>query len=119
MHANSPRDALSRVETLCLMSDVALPLSALRRQMASAIQLIVQVARLKDGSRRVLAITEVTGLEGETVLTQDIFLFQQQGEDAKGRIQGALKPTGIAPEFLKKAKADGYAVDFSLFTVKK
>src|SRR5439155_380459 len=106
VHANNPRDALSRIETLCLMSEISLPLMAVRRQMASAVDLIVQVSRMKDGSRKVQAITEVTGLEGDTVLTQDIFVFEQKGEDGEGRVLGGLRATGIAAEFYKKAKED-------------
>ncbi|MES2202408.1 MAG: ATPase, T2SS/T4P/T4SS family, partial [candidate division FCPU426 bacterium] len=116
VHANSSRDALSRIETLCLMSDVSLPLSAVRRQLASAVQFIVQIARLKDGTRRVTAITEVCGIEGDTISSQDIFEFKQQGEDASGKISGDLKASGIAASFYGKAKAQGHVMDFGVFT---
>jgi pilus assembly protein CpaF len=118
VHANNPRDALSRIETLCLMSEISLPLMAVRRQLASAVELIVQVGRFKDGTRKVQAVTEVCGLEGDTVSSQDIFLFEQEGEDGAGKILGALKPTGVAAEFYKKAKAEGQAMDFGVFISK-
>jgi pilus assembly protein CpaF len=116
VHANSSRDALSRIETLCLMSELALPLPAIRRQIASAVDLIVQVARLKDGSRKVTAITELCGIEGDTLSTQDIFVFQQRGEDEAGKIVGSLNPTGLAPAFYRKAKEDGHPMDFGIFS---
>jgi pilus assembly protein CpaF len=115
VHANSSRDALSRIETLCLMSEISLPLMAVRRQLASAVELIVQVARLKDGSRRVTAITEVCGMEGDIITIQDIFVFKQKGQDASGRIEGRLEATGQAPAFYRQAKENGHVMDFGIF----
>ena len=114
LHANSSRDALGRLETLVLMAGVDLPLRAIRKQMASAIDLVVQLTRLRDGSRRVTALTEVIGMEGETVTLQDIFTFEAQGADEKGRILGSLKPTGNRPEILARLANQGIALPLEL-----
>ena len=102
IHANTPRDSISRLETMCLMGGIDLPVRAIRDQVASAIQLIVQQSRLKDGSRKVTQITEVVGLEGDVVVMQDIFVFAQTGMDEHGRIVGTLRPTGVRPKFIEK-----------------
>lgn len=108
VHANTPRDTLSRLETLTLMSGFDLPVRAIREQMASAIDVIVQIARLRDGSRRVTHITEVQGMEGEVITLQDVFLFDfSAGVDDNGRYRGVLKPTGIRPKFAEKLTAEG------------
>jgi pilus assembly protein CpaF len=108
-HSNSPRDMLSRLETMVLMSGWELPLRSIREQMASAIDLIVHTARLKDGSRKVVNITEVYGIEDDEVQTQDIFVFEQTGV-VDGKIQGRLKPTGIRPTFMGKFRELGVAL---------
>ncbi|MFL7794106.1 MAG: CpaF family protein [Anaerolineae bacterium] len=108
IHANTPRDTISRLETLVLMSGMDLPLSVVRRQIVSAIDLIVQQARLRDGSRKVTHITEVQGLEGETVVLQDIFTFDEQGEDENGKVIGQLTPTGIRPKFTERLSKHGF-----------
>jgi len=100
-HANSPRDALSRLETMVLMAGVDLPVRAIREQIASAVDLIVQQERLKDGSRRVTSVTEVQGMEGEVIVMQDVFTFQQTGIE-NGKIVGRMKPTGIRPKFVSR-----------------
>jgi len=102
IHANSPRDTLARLETLVLMSGVDLPQRAIREQIASAIHLIVQQSRLRDGSRRILNITEVVGREGDTITLQDVFLFEETGVDGNGKDQGKLSPTGIRPTSMAK-----------------
>lgn len=102
LHANSPRDAIARIETMCLMAGMDLPVRAIREQIASAINLIIQLARLKDGSRKVIYITEVQGMEGDVVVLSDIFVFEQQGIDERGKIIGQLKPTGIRPRFIDR-----------------
>jgi pilus assembly protein CpaF len=102
IHANSPRDTLARLETLVLMSGVDLPQRAIREQIASAIHIIVQQARLRDGSRRILNITEVVGREGDTITLQDVFLFEETGVDGNGKLQGKLSPTGIRPTAMAK-----------------
>jgi enamine deaminase RidA (YjgF/YER057c/UK114 family) len=105
-HANSPPDMLRRLETMVLMSGVDLPLRTIREQIASAVDLIVHTARLKDGSRKVVNITEVYGIEEDDILTQDIFVFEQT-DYRDGKIEGTLKPTGIRPTFMPKFKASG------------
>jgi pilus assembly protein CpaF len=108
VHANTPRDTLSRLETLTLMAGFDLPVRAIREQMASAIDVIVQIARLRDGSRRITHITEVQGMEGDVITLQDIFLFDfSAGVDDNGRYRGVLKPTGIRPKFAEKLVAEG------------
>jgi pilus assembly protein CpaF len=102
IHANTPRDAIARLETLVLMSGVDLPQRAIREQIASAIHLIVQQSRLRDGSRRITNITEILGREGDTITLQDVFLFEENGLDGHGRIQGRLQPTGIRPNAMAK-----------------
>jgi len=97
-HANSPRDMLARLETMVLMAGVDLPLRAIREQVASAVDLIVQQSRLKDGTRKIVNITEVQGMEGDVIVMQDVFVFEQTGV-VEGKIQGRLKPTGIRPKF--------------------
>src|SRR4030088_1458643 len=110
IHANSPRDTLSRLETLVLMSGVDLPQRAIREQIASAIHVIVQQSRLRDGSRRMTNITEIVGREGDTITLQDIFLFEETGLDGNGRIQGKLSPTGIRPTAMAKIYSKKVAI---------
>jgi len=112
LHANSPRDAMSRLETLVLMAGMDLPLRAIREQAASAVDLIVQIQRLRDGSRRVVNVTEVMGLEGDTVVLQDIFTFDfAAGVDEHGRFRGNAVPTGIRPRFSERFADHGIAFD--------
>jgi pilus assembly protein CpaF len=111
VHANSPRDSLSRVETMVLMADVDLPVRVIRDQIASAIDLVIQLARLKDGSRRVVSITEVAGMEGEVITMQDVFSFDYSaGRDESGRFRGGLRFTGLRPKFLNDLADLGVAV---------
>ncbi|MFQ5576069.1 MAG: CpaF family protein, partial [Anaerolineae bacterium] len=98
-HANSPRDTISRLETMCLMAGMDLPVRAIREQIASAVDLIVQQQRLRDGSRKVINVTEVQGMEGDVVVLSDIFAFEQQGFEG-GKVIGRLKPTGLRPKFM-------------------
>jgi pilus assembly protein CpaF len=102
VHANSPRDALARLETLVLMAGIELPVKAIRQQIVGAINLFCQLARLRDGSRRVVSMTEVTGMEGETITMQEIFVFESQGAGPDGKIIGQFKPTGIRPKILDR-----------------
>jgi pilus assembly protein CpaF len=106
-HANSPRDMLSRLETMVLMAGMDLPLTAIREQIASAIQLIVQQTRFKCGSRKITAITEVTGVESGRIQLQDIFVFQREGYTASGKVRGDFVSTGAVPEFLEELRAAG------------
>lgn len=114
-HANSPRDMLTRLETMVLMAGMELPARAIREQIASAIDLIVQQSRLKDGSRKITYITEVQGMEGEVITLQDIFVFEQQGVDETGKILGRLRPTGIRPKFFEKFEVSGIKLPPDLF----
>ena len=107
VHANTPRDAISRLETMCMMGNVALPEKAIRTQIASAVHLLIQAHRLSDGSRRVTHISEITGTSGEVVSMQDIFVFEKQGLDANGKVKGRFVATGIVPKFAEKLKAAG------------
>ncbi len=117
IHANTPRDALSRLETLTLMSGFDLPVRAIREQMASALDLIVQLQRLRDGSRRITHITEVQGMEGEVITLQDIFLFDYSaGVDEQGRFRGQLKATGIRPRFTQKLSDLGIRLGPEVFS---
>ncbi|HET9017719.1 MAG TPA: CpaF family protein [Thermomicrobiaceae bacterium] len=101
VHSNSPRDTLARLETMCLMAGVELPVRAIREQISSAVDLIVHQSRLKDGTRRITAVTEVQGMEGDVIVLQDVFVFEQTGVE-NSRIVGRTKPTGIRPKFVEK-----------------
>lgn len=116
VHANSPRDSLSRLETMVLMAGVELPVRAIREQVAGAVDLIVQQSRLKDGSRRIVAITEVVGMESDVVTLQDIYTFDYSaGRDEMGRFRGGLVPTGIRPKFAQDLSDHGIDLPVSLF----
>ena len=116
LHANTPRDALARLETLVLMAGYDLPAVAIRQQIASAVDLFVQIARFRDGSRRVVAIIEVEGMEGQTITLSDIFAFDYgAGVDANGRHQGVIKPTGIRPKFSEKLLDHGISLPAGMF----
>jgi pilus assembly protein CpaF len=120
VHANSPRDVLSRVETMVLMAGMDLPVRAIREQVASAINLIVHQQRFKDGSRRITHITEVVGMEGDVITLQDIFLFDHSmGVDDNGRSLGMLKSTGIRPKFLDKLLDTGIQIDPATFVFER
>lgn len=104
LHANSPRDALGRLETMCLMAGMELPVRAIREQIASAVDVFVQQERMKDGTRKLTSVTEVQGMEGDVVVMQEIFLFEQTGLEGGKRV-GRMKPTGIRPKFIEKFEA--------------
>jgi len=113
-HANSPRDMLARLETMVLMAGVDLPLRAIREQVSSAVDLIVHQSRMKDGTRRIEYITEIQGMEGDVIVMQDVFLFEQTGI-VDGKIQGRLRPTGIRPKFVEKFEVMGIHLPRGLF----
>jgi pilus assembly protein CpaF len=115
VHANSPRDVISRLETMVLMSGMELPVRAIREQIAAAIDLIVHESRLSDGSRKVTRVTEVAGLEGDQVTMQDIFVFRQTGIDEQGNVQGHFEPTGAIPTFLEEIESRGLKIDRAMF----
>jgi len=114
-HANTPRDMLSRIEVMVLMAGMDLPIQAIREQICSAVDIIVQQTRFPDGSRRVTAINEVTGMEGGIIQMQEIFEYQQEGYDQNGRVTGYFKATGRVPEFYEDMRARGLDTDMSLF----
>lgn len=114
-HSNSPRDMISRLETMVLLAGVDLPIRAIREQIAGAIDVIIQQSRLKDGSRRIVNITEVQGLEGDVIVLQDIFTYQQEGIDSDGKVKGMLVPTGVRPKFHERLEASGIHIPASVF----
>ena len=115
VHANSPRDVVARLETMVLMSGMDLPSRAIREQIASAVDIVIQTVRLSDGSRRVIAISEVIGIEDGQVAMQDLFVFRQSGVTPDGTIQGDFRPTGAIPTFFERFKSRGIHLDASLF----
>jgi len=115
VHANSPRDAIARIETMALMANLNLPEKAVRRQIASAVQLIVQISRFTDGSRRVTHVTEISGMEDDVVSMQDVFVFDKQGISPDGRVLGAFTATGVRPNFAERLNASGINVLASWF----
>lgn len=114
VHSNGPRDALRRIETMVLMAGMELPLKAIREQVASSIELVVHLERLKDGSRKIVRVAEVQGMENDTIVMQDIFVFEQAGMK-NGRVQGRLVPTGLRPQFLEKFTANNVEVPETVF----
>ncbi|GMV86210.1 MAG: hypothetical protein AMXMBFR80_20650 [Dehalococcoidia bacterium] len=115
IHANSPREALARLENMVLMAGMDLPSRAIREQVASAIHIFIQISRLQDGSRRVTHVTEVSGMEGDTITLQDIFLFKLDRVDEDGKVHGAMRPTGIRPGFVHKFAMAGIELPNNLF----
>jgi pilus assembly protein CpaF len=104
-HANSPKDTISRLETMCLMAGMDLPVRAIREQIAAAVNVIVQQERMKDGTRKVTSITEVDGMEGDVIKLNEIFRFEQTGLDENDKVMGQLRPTGVQPRFLERFEA--------------
>jgi len=115
VHANNPRDAVARIETMALMANLNLPEKAVRRQIASAISLIVQISRFNDGTRRITAMTEITGMEEDVVSMQDVFVFEKHGISPDGKVIGAFSATGIRPKFAERLQASGISVPGSWF----
>jgi len=115
IHSNSPRDALARVENMILMAGLDLPLRAIREQMVSALQVVVQIARMPDGSRKIITVSEITGMEGQVVTMQDIYRFEQRGIDSEGRIVGEFRPTGIRPQFVERFAIAGIELPQDVF----
>jgi len=115
VHANSPRDAISRLEVMVSLANSNMQLVSIRQQISSAVHLLVQASRLSDGSRRVMSITEVTGMEGEVVTLQDLFVFEKRGMDPDGKIVGRFAATGIRPKFYEKLLSAGIRLRQDLF----
>ena len=118
VHANTPRDAISRIETLVLMAGMDLPLKVVRQQVSSAVDLIVQQTRLKDGQRKVTAVTEVAGMEGDIIVLTDIFKFNQSGVTTDGKVLGEVNATGIRPNFTPRLEAAGFKLSADIFAPK-
>jgi pilus assembly protein CpaF len=119
IHANTPRDALSRLETMVAMSNLSIPDHAIRRQIASAIDVVVQVSRLSDGTRKVISLAEITGMEGEVVTMQDIFVFRKRGIRENGEVLGEFTPTGVRPKFAEKLLIAGITLPMAMFEESK
>ena len=115
IHANSPRDALARLETMVLMAGFEIPAKAIREQMSSSLNVIIQVARLSDGTRRVVKVAEITGMEGDIITMQDIFLFERQGVDQEGKVLGVFRATGVRPKFADMMSAAGIYLTTDMF----
>ena len=115
VHANTPRDALSRLETMIQMTGMRLSDRAMRQQIASAINLVIQVARLTDGTRRITSISEITGMEGDTITMQEVFIFERRGVDKDGKVLGRFRPTGVRPRFAERLKIYGMQLPRSFF----
>jgi pilus assembly protein CpaF len=115
VHANSPRDAIARLETMVLMANLNLPERAIRKQIVSVVTLVLHMARFNDGSRRLTHITEITGMEGDVVLMQDVFVFEKQGVSPEGRTLGTFTATGIRPRFEDKLNATGISLPVNFF----
>jgi pilus assembly protein CpaF len=117
-HSNSPRDTLSRLETMTLMAGMELPIKAIREQISSAVDLVIHQERMRDGARKVIYITEVSGMEGSVITTTDLFMFEQTGYDG-GRVLGQLRPTGLRPKFMDKIEAAGIHLPASIFGISR
>jgi pilus assembly protein CpaF len=115
-HANSPRDCIARLETMCLMAGMDLPVKAIREQIAAAVDVICQQERLRDGSRKIVKVTEVQGMEGEIITMSDIFEFERMGVEG-GKVIGRMKPTGLRPKFIEKIEAIGIHLPASVFGI--
>ena len=115
VHANTPRDALARIENMCSMANLNIPERAMRHQIASAIHAVVQIARLSDGTRKVMTISEVTGMEGDVICMQDIFAFERQGIDENGKVRGTFRASGIRPKFADRLATAGCRLRPALF----
>jgi pilus assembly protein CpaF len=115
LHSNSPRDAIARLETMVLMSGLDMPVVAIRKQISSAIDLIVHMARLEDGSRKITRIAEVTRMEGDVVTLSDLFTFQHTGKDEDGKILGEIRSTGLRPSFNPRLELAGFRLRPQIF----
>jgi len=115
IHANTPRDALSRLETMVAMANLNIPESAIRRQIASAIDVVVQVSRHSDGTRKIISIAEITGMEGNVVTMQDIFTFRKRGIKENGEVLGEFLPTGVRPKFAERLLVSGIHLPTNMF----
>jgi len=118
IHANTPRDALTRLESMVAMTNLNLPERSVRQQMVSAVAIVVQVSRMSDGSRKVMSISEITGMEENTVSMQDIFTFKRKGVGPDGKVIGVFEPSGIRPKFVERLRISGIFLSPALFEQK-
>ncbi|HKN32017.1 MAG TPA: CpaF family protein [Terriglobales bacterium] len=118
VHANSQRDALARIENMCLMANLNIPERAIRQQICAAVHAVVQIARMSDGTRKVITISEITGMEGDVVLMQDIFVFERRGLDESGKVRGMFKASGIRPQFADRLATSGCRLRPAMFESK-
>jgi pilus assembly protein CpaF len=116
VHANSGRDALARLETMVSMGRTQIRERAIRAQIASAIDVVIQLARLSDGKRKCMAVSEIAGMEGEVITMQDLFVFQREGIDENGNVMGRFRPTGVRPKFAERLQAYGVDLESTLFS---
>jgi pilus assembly protein CpaF len=115
VHANTPRDAIARMETMILFAGTNLPNRAMREQISSALDIVVQASRLSDGSRRITSITEVTSMEGEVITMQEIFRFRRRGISPEGKVVGAFEATGVRPQFMERLQVAGIDLPMDMF----
>jgi pilus assembly protein CpaF len=115
LHSNTARDSLARLETMVLLAGMELPERAIREQIASAINVVIHLSRLSDGSRKIVSISEITGMEGNTIVMQDIFRYEKIGIDKDGRVIGEFTPTGVRPWFMEKLKVSGFDIPMHFF----
>ena len=118
VHANAPRDAIARVENMVSMANLNIPERAVRYQIASAVHAVVQIARLSDGTRKVITISEITGMDGDFLAMQDIFVFERTGVDENGKVRGAFRATGVRPQFAERLASAGLRLRPALFEIK-
>jgi pilus assembly protein CpaF len=118
VHANSPRDALARIENMVSMANLSIPERAVRGQIAAAVHAVVQIARLSDGTRKVITISEITGMDGDIVAMQDIFSFDRSGIDGNGKVRGLFRATGVKPKFTDRLATAGARLRATLFDSK-
>jgi pilus assembly protein CpaF len=119
IHANSPRDALARLEQMIMMTGVDFPLRSMRAQISSAIQVVLQLERMSDGRRRIVSVQEITGMEGDVVTMQEIFCFRRRGVDGEGHVLGRFEATGIRPRFAERLKMRGIELGNDLFSANR
>lgn len=119
IHANSPRDALMRLETLVALTGLSIPSSFIRKYISSALNVIIHLARLVDGSRKIVSVQEITGMEGDVVTMQELFFFEQTGIDGKGMVKGRFRSCGVMPKFVERFKALSLPVPYDLFDTRK
>jgi pilus assembly protein CpaF len=115
VHANSPRDAFSRLEAMVLMADLEMPARVILQQLASAIKIVIQIARLQDGTRKVIAVSEVTGVRNDHIETQDVFIFDRMGVSDSGKVQGRFRGTGATPRILERLRIGGITLPPNVF----